>query len=145
MLDPTTNEVYLIDFGTASILPDGVILPSNEFYYWRNPFAFAPESYLDQPVSFNADVFSFAVWFSKIFRDDDKTVFDRVTDVENVWAEGFDKASQIAREISEREPSLPRLDRFGPKFEQLLADMLIWDPAKRPQSAEVAERAKLLK
>jgi len=62
-----------------------------------------------------------------------------------VWSGGFDGASQIAREISEKETTLPKLDKFGPEFEQLLADMLTYDPAKRPTSAEVAERAKLLK
>jgi len=62
-----------------------------------------------------------------------------------VWAEGFKKAWQNARDISTREPTLAKLDKYGPELEQLLADMLTYDPAKRPQSAEVSSRAKQLK
>jgi len=83
--------------------------------------------------------------FGTFFSENGDSVSRQVADLEKVWEAGHEKATQRAIEISKREPTLPKLDKFGPEFEQLLADMLIWDPSKRPQSAEVAERAKLLK
>jgi len=146
MLDNDTNEVYLIDFGTAAILPNGVMNPGDDMYGIHNPFAFAPEAFLKKQYSFNADVCSIAITFSEMAHDHcQRSVWERVQDKENVWEGGFDKASAIARKIATDEPTLPRLDKYGPEFEQLLADMLTYDPAKRPTSAEVLERAKLLK
>jgi len=61
-----------------------------------------------------------------------------------VYADGFGGAWKSAKEISIKEPAFPKLDKYGPELEQLLAEMLTYDPAKRPQSAEVALRAKQL-
>jgi len=61
MLNSVTNEVYLIDFGTAQHLPEGSIKPGQPSYGSHNPFEFAPEAYLKKEYSFNADVFSIAV------------------------------------------------------------------------------------
>jgi len=69
MMDATTNEVCIIDFGTALVLSEGVTTKDDERYGWRNPFNFGPEAYLGQPVSFNADVFMLANHFGEFFSE----------------------------------------------------------------------------
>jgi len=77
MLNSVTNEVFLIDFGTAQYLPDGLMKPGHPDYHAHNPFEFAPEAYLEKEYTFNADVFSIAVQFSIFHHENHKNVFYR--------------------------------------------------------------------
>jgi len=160
------DEVYLIDMGMAKYLPNGVLDPLNETDNEITPFAYGPEAYTGK-YSFNADVFSIACWFggksyqdytsdwSNCFSDimGNKDLYVRIKDpapIQGAVGVYLDPSHVSTFRSFEamlgKVHSLPKFgDKFGPELEQLLADMLIFDPAKRPQSAEVSRRAKLLK
>jgi calcium/calmodulin-dependent protein kinase (CaM kinase) II/calcium-dependent protein kinase len=59
------DRIYLMDFGTAKHLKNGVLDPTKETDNMFTPWCYAPEAVFNKPYSFNADVFEIGCWFSR--------------------------------------------------------------------------------
>jgi hypothetical protein len=59
------KKIYLLDFGGAVYLDNGILDPSDERYLGFMAWFHAPEASTVNPHTFNADVYQLGLWFSE--------------------------------------------------------------------------------
>jgi serine/threonine protein kinase len=142
------GQIYLMDFGTAKYLEDGVV---HDDFGCHNPWGYGPEAYHDKEYTFNADVYHIGNCFSDLASYDGDRMIGPLQLLfgkdKEIWANGIDGAFQAFRKLMKTEKELTWVgaDRYGPDFEKLLAGMMAYDPQKRLSAAEVVKACKDLK